>query len=177
MTLFVVMVQHYALKHANSLAVEADQKHYSSDIFLNLAVIIALLIDLWGGSPMVDQGITFGICAYMIWTGSHIGIKATDMLMDKEINQDQRQEILNIIDSHPEILGVHDLRTRQSGMHIYISFDIELDPDLTLKAAHDIARDVELNLLEKFPNADIMIHKDPKGDIYDTRHKVQGVHH
>ena len=62
-------------------------------------------------------------------------------------------------------------------MSIIISFDIELDPDQSLRDAHAITREIEFTLLEEFPNAEILIHKDPKGDTYDTRHKVHGVHH
>ena len=72
---------------------------------------------------------------------------------------------------------MHDLRKNKSGMHVFISFDIDLQPDLSLKQAHDIAREVELSLLARFINAEIMIHMDPHGSEMDTRHKVAGVHH
>ena len=82
-----------------------------------------------------------------------------------------------IIQAHSEVLDTHDLRTNKSGMNIFISFDIELEPLLSLKQAHDIARSVELELLDRFINAEIMIHMDPAGSEADTRHKVAGVHH
>ena len=97
--------------------------------------------------------------------------------MDRELPEDERAEIEEIIRSHKDVMDIHDLRTNKSGMDVFISFDIDLDPDLSLKQAHDIARAVELSLLARFINAEIMIHMDPHGSEMDTRHKVAGVHH
>ena len=73
-------------------------------------------------------------------------------------------------------MGSHDLRTGKSGMRVAISFDIEVDPEIKLREAHAISRRVEQALLDTFPNADIMIHIDPHGDIEDSRHAPDIVH-
>ncbi len=177
LTSILVFVQGLALKGAPSLAVEADQGHYKSDLLLNLAVILALLTDMIGGFLYLDLIVGLGIALFICKTGIDVAQKATDMLMDREIAPDERQKIIDVVEGHKDVFGMHDLRTRRSGMDIFISFDIELEPSLSLEDAHAITRDIDLALLEIFPNADIIIHKDPKGDIYDPRHKVQGVHH
>lgn len=176
LSLLVVYVQRYAYKYAPSLALKADQSHYLSDVLVNSAVILALLTDLAGGLVWADMATGLGIGLFIAWTGWQIGRKAIDMLMDREIEEENRQKISEIIMAHPDVKGLHDLRTRRAGMQIYISFDVELAPSLTLEAAHDITRDIDMALLEEFPNAEIIIHKDPAGDTYDPRHKVHGVH-
>jgi divalent metal cation (Fe/Co/Zn/Cd) transporter len=40
---------------------------------------------------------------------------------------------------------------------------IDLDPDLTLEAAHEVIIAAEKRLLAAFPQADIIIHADPRG--------------
>ena len=117
------------------------------------------------------------IAAYIAHAAYSIGMEATDMLMDKEMPDEVRLQITRIVEGHNGVHGMHDLRTRRNGMQIHISFDIEVDPDITLRDAHEITRELEGLLLNEFPNADIIIHKDPKGDIYDARHRVQGIHH
>ena len=176
-TIGLVTVQNYVLKRTPSLAVEADQKHYIGDIVLNGGVIAALILNLYTGSGIVDTIIGLLIAAYIGYSGFEVGQKATDMLMDKEIGDEERSLIIQRIDEHENVLGIHDLRTRRAGMVVYISFDIELDPTLTLKDAHEITRELEYTLLEDFPHAEIIIHMDPHGDTYDTRHKVHGIHH
>ena len=57
-------------------------------------------------------------------------------------------------------------------MILFISFDIEVDPDLPLRHAHEIARAIETKLMHDYPHAEIMIHLDPFGDPHDARHSV-----
>lgn len=177
MSLIVVGVQSWTLKKIDSLIIEADQRHYMNDVLINAAVIVGLGFHLYTGLSFVDSILGIVIALYIIWTGFDIGRKATDMLMDREIDEEKRNLIIQTVDSHSEVKGMHDLRTRRTGMGVSISFDVELDPTLTLHDAHEIVRDLEFALLEHFPHADIIIHMDPEGDTYDSRHRVHGVHH
>ncbi|MEC7654918.1 MAG: cation transporter dimerization domain-containing protein, partial [Pseudomonadota bacterium] len=57
----------------------------------------------------------------------------------------------------------HDLRTRQSGLTYFIQLHLEMDGDIKLLQAHEIADEVELSLLKAYPGAEIIIHQDPAG--------------
>ena len=177
LSIILIRVQQRAIKKTQSLAIEADQRHYMNDVLINGAVIVGLSFHYFTGMIWADSLLGFVIALYIGWTGYQIGQKAADMLMDREIEEDKRALIHSIVENFKGVYGMHDLRTRRSGMSIIISFDIELDPDQSLREAHTISREIEFALLEEFPNAEILIHKDPKGDTYDTRHKVHGVHH
>ena len=98
------------------------------------------------------------------------------MLMDRELSEEVRAHIIEIAMNARDILGIHDLRTRRSGMTYHISFDVEVEPDMTLRAAHEAVRRLEMEILGAYPNAEILIHTDPLGDTFDTRHRVPGVH-
>lgn len=176
LSLILVGVQSYCLRHAPSLAVSADRAHYKTDIALNATVIASLLISYWNGPGWVDPFCAFLIAGYFGWTARKIALEATDMLMDKELPEAVRTRIKEIIKRHPDILGFHDLRTRKSGMIIHITFDVEIDPALPLKQAHDLTRALEHDILADYPYAEIIIHKDPFGDTHDTRHQ-EGVLH
>jgi divalent metal cation (Fe/Co/Zn/Cd) transporter len=63
----------------------------------------------------------------------------------------------------PNLSDVHQLRTRASGPYIHMQMHVDLDPDLSLEAAHRIIVAAENRLLEAFPSADIIIHADPRG--------------
>ncbi len=63
----------------------------------------------------------------------------------------------------PAILDVHQLRTRASGPILHMQMHADLDPDLTLEAAHKVVVAAEKRVLDAFPAADIIIHADPRG--------------
>lgn len=176
-SLILVAVQKYVLKRAPSLAIEADHAHYKTDIFLNGSVIIALLADFKGGPVWLDPAFALLIAGYFLATAWNITNKSVDMLMDKELPDSVRQKIESIVQKHKKVHDMHDLRTRMSGMNMHISFDVELDPTLSLKEAHDIVHELDHQILAEYPNAEVIIHMDPIGETEDPRHSVRGVHH
>lgn len=172
LSFILVMVQKYCLSKAPSLAIESDQAHYSTDIALNGSVIAAVLTDYYGGPGWADPLCALAVAVYYLYACRKIGLKALDMLTDRELPHAVRDRIIGIIKRHADILGWHDLRTRRSGMIIHISFDVEIDPTITLKEAHDLVRALEEDILQDYPYAEILIHKDPFGDPHDHRHGV-----
>lgn len=168
----IAKVQQAGAKHSDSLAVEADSLHYSSDIWINgsvLMVVVADYFQLLGN--WLDPVSALGVAAIMARTAYQIILNSFGMLLDQELPESTRNLIIAKIKSHPSVLGLHDLRTSKSGMKTFMSFDIELAPDLSLAVAHDISRQVENTLLLDFPNSEIMIHIDPVGDKMDSRHR------
>ncbi len=177
LSLLLVLVQNYCLKRAPSLVVKADRVNYSTDMLLNSVVILALFVDRQGGPIWIDPLCGLVIAAWLAYGATRIGKQAADMLMDRELPDDVRQSILEIILRNDDVRGVHDLRTRQSGMSWHISFDVELDPAQSLRDAHAVSRELEMAILSIYSHAEIIIHKDPHGDPHDARHRVEGVHH
>ncbi|MGQ0526721.1 MAG: cation diffusion facilitator family transporter [Alphaproteobacteria bacterium] len=172
----IIFMQNYALKRAPSLAIEADRAHYSMDVLINLGAM-GVVVALRHGLPAwIDPVFAIIVALYLGWTARGIGGKALDMLLDRELGTNVRAAIKAKVLSHEKVLGMHDLRTSRSGMRVFISFDIELDPQMLLCDAHEIVREVEHALLAGFPEAEILIHVDPFGDTDDTRHHVAGVH-
>lgn len=166
----LIAVQKYSLRHAPSLAVEADYAHYANDIVVNGGVIAVLWLQARGAPAWIDPAFGVLVALWLGWSTRGIAMKALDMLLDRELPDETRERITQVVFSNPKVLGMHDLRTYKSGMRVFMSFDIELDPSLLLYTAHEIVREVEHDLLLVFPNAEILIHVDPYGDTFDTRH-------
>ncbi|MCB1839661.1 MAG: cation diffusion facilitator family transporter [Alphaproteobacteria bacterium] len=172
----LVAIQRSSLNKAPSLAVEADSLHYGSDVIINAGVIIILLLTANGAPLWIDPLFTIAVAVMLAVMARRIGGKAVDMLLDRELPDAERDRLIEIIATHEGVKGWHDLRATRHGMGVVVSVDIEVAADLSLLAAHDIARQVESKILESFPSAEILIHVDPEGDTEDTRHKIQGVH-
>ncbi|NOQ82019.1 MAG: cation diffusion facilitator family transporter [Methylophaga sp.] len=159
-TLILLSFQQYVIKHTNSTAIKADALHYKTDLLVNASVIIALLLTFYGAGYF-DALFGIGIALFILYSAWEIVKESIDLLMDHELPDEEREKIRQIVLSHPEALGLHDLRTRRSGTRIFIQLHLELDSTLTLAAAHLIADDVENELENLFTDAEVIIHEDP----------------
>jgi ferrous-iron efflux pump FieF len=158
-----VLIQRWAIRKSGSVAISADALHYTSDLLMNAAVIVAILLVTELGWTIADPVFGAGIAVYIIWSAYRILRNSLDMLMDHELSDDEREKIRAIALTHDAIESVHDLRTRQSGLTYFIQLHLEMDGDITLHDAHEIADEVELSLIEAYPGSEIIIHQDPAG--------------
>jgi len=150
-------------KKYNNQAIEADALHFSTDILSSLVVLIGLIFAQIGGKFMIADSIAGLIVAVIVIVVSiQLAKRAIDSLLDAAppaITKTAR-EILNY---SSEILGYHDLKVRSSGEGYFIMVSLHLNPELTLKQAHDISDRVERQIKEaiKFP-ATVDIHIEPE---------------
>ncbi len=160
-TLALVTLQRHVIRRTGSLAISADQLHYTGDLLVNGAVIVALVLAAQLGWRFIDPTFGIAIAIYILYNAWQIAAGALDMLMDRELPEEERNSIRDVILNHDGVLGYHDLRTRASGPQIFIQCHIELDADLSLIKAHDIADEVENELRDAFPGAEVIVHQDP----------------
>lgn len=159
-TLALLTFQRYVIRRTGSTAIRADALHYATDLATNLATLAALTL-AWAGWPGVDPLFGLGIGAYVFYSAVQIGREAVELLMDKELPEEQRRHIAELARSVPGVQGVHGLRTRKSGQSLIVQLHLELDDQMPLAQAHDIALDTEAAIRAHYPDSDITIHEDP----------------
>lgn len=157
--------QRYVIRRTGSLAIRTDNVHYQSDLFLNLAVIAALAVDQYAGFHQADPLFGLGIAAWLLWGAWTASSEAIDHLMDREWSPDRRDQFLAVLARHPDIQGVHDLRTRTSGVHDFVQFHMAVDGRLSVAQAHHIMDEVEARIAVEFPGVEVLIHPDPFGHL------------
>ena len=162
-TIVLVAFQRHVIRRTGSVAIKADSLHYFGDLIVNTAVIVALALVTLYGWRLVDPLFGMGIAAYIIWTAWTIAASALDMLMDRELADEERARIRSIALSNPAVRAVHDLRTRAAGPIIFVQLHLEMDGALTLVRAHEVADSVEAEIRKTYPEAEIIIHQDPSG--------------
>lgn len=163
LTIILVIFQRYVVKKSGSVAIDADSIHYQTDVLINLGVMVSLFMSSHLGWKYADPLIAILIALYIVKGAWGIGQMALAILMDRELEDDDREKIRDIVMAHTEVKGLHDLRTRSSGLHVFIQFHLELDGDMKLMQAHEISEEVEQELMDAFPNAEVIIHEDPDG--------------
>lgn len=159
-TLALVLFQSYIVKKTASMAIKADSLHYRTDIALNGAVLLALLLAGFGWH-WADGLFAIAVSLYILHGAWGIGIQSIDALMDKQLPQLEEEQIVKTAYHIEGVRGVHDLRTRQSGNTKFIQLHLELDDDQSLYEAHYKADSLEAELDKLFPQSDILIHLDP----------------
>ena len=164
-TLALLAYQRHVIRQTGSVAIMADKVHYQSDLFVNLAVIVALMLDQYAGVRGADPVLGIAIAAWLAYGAFGASTHAIDMLMDKEWPEDQRAAFLDVAARQQGLKGIHDFRTRRAGAHDFAQFHMEVDRRLTVGAAHDLVEAVECNLKAAFPKVEVLIHLDPEGHV------------
>ena len=162
-TVGLVLYQRHVVRRTGSIAVSADELHYRSDVVLNGGVILALVLGSALELPLLDPLFGAAICIWIVYSAVRLVRLSLFQLMDHELDDDEREKIRGIAQSHPDVAAAHDLRTRVAGPTAFIQIHIEMDGSLSLVRAHEISDEVEAKLRAAYPNAEIMIHQDPEG--------------
>ncbi|WP_321389179.1 cation diffusion facilitator family transporter [Emcibacter sp.] len=162
LTLALVSYQKYVVRKTSSVAISADSLHYAGDLLLNLAVLAALVLGGYLGWYLADPLFGLGIGIYLLYNVYLIAKSSINMLMDREMEDEERDRIIEIVRAHPEVKGLHDMKTRRAGLDSFIQFHIELESDISLRRAHRISHEVEHELHKAFPDAELIIHMDPE---------------
>ena len=160
--------QRRVIRQTGSLAIKTDNVHYKSDLFLNIGVIAALVLDRHLGVAGADPLFGLGIAIWLAWGAWRASSEAIDHLMDREWSDERREQFLAVLARHPELRGVHDLRTRTSGSHDFAQFHAMVAPDMTVAEAHRVMDELEERIEREFPGVEVLIHPDPEGLINET---------
>lgn len=160
-TLLMIAYQRHAIRKTNSAAVRADMTHYLMDVLANAAVIVSLALSVWLGWKWADPLFALAISAYILYGAWEVGHASFQNLMDREFEDGERELIEQTVMRHPQISGMHELKTRRSGMLCFIQFHIDMHGDMRLEDAHEVADRMEGEIRRLHPTAEILIHIDP----------------
>jgi ferrous-iron efflux pump FieF len=162
LTTGLVLFQTYVTRRTRSLVVSADRLHYAGDILFNLGVLAAFWLTTHYSIIWADPAIAIIITVVVLWSSKSIGIRAFNNLMDREMPEAEKEKILAILDATPGVLGHHKMKTRYAGLKAFLQLHVEIDATLNFRDAHAITDQLEKSLEAAFPDAEVIIHPDPK---------------
>ncbi len=164
----LVLMQTYVVKRTGSTAIAADRAHYITDVAVNVAVLVALVLESHFGWTRSDSMGALLISFYMIWNARGMAGDALKQLLDRELDIEDRKRIKAAVLSVPGVSGVHDVRTRNGGDRVFVDFHVEVDGNLSVDVGHDIGDAAEVAVSLLFKAADVTAHLEPAG-IDDDR--------
>ena len=163
LTLGLVLWQRRVAARTGNRVVRADSLHYLGDLLPNIGAIVSLWASARFGLTSIDSVVALGAAAMLAIGALRIGKGAFDALMDRRADPRMIARISEITDAWPGVHGHHDLKTRTAGSRVFVNMHIELDGAQSLDDAHAIGAALRRALLKEFPEADVIIHKDPVG--------------
>ncbi|WP_417279992.1 cation diffusion facilitator family transporter [Celeribacter sp.] len=164
LTIALVLWQRHVARKTGSKVVSADSLHYVGDLIPNIGAILALLASSMFGFHQLDSVVALGAAGILVVGALNIGKSAWDALMDRAAPPEMIEAIETMAKDMPGIYAYHDLKTRMAGSKPFVNIHIEVNGDQTLREAHAISAGLKRQILDAYPNADVIVHKDVAGE-------------
>lgn len=150
-----------ALKKFNNILLESNMKDHRNDCIVTSFTTISIILSLFG-VYWVDGVVGIGISVWIFYTGMKIFIESYNVLMDKSINPETKEEIYSIIvkfNGVKEIIAMHTIPT---GYKYILVLTIGVDGKMETFKSHSIADNLQKELEDKFDVIDrVIVHVEP----------------
>ena len=157
--LAVVLYERRAGRRLSSEILLADAHHTTSDLATSLTVIAALVGVRFGYSWLDPAAalVVAGFIAYACWEI----FRDTSRILGDRIVIDETS-IRAVVQTVPDVLGCHRIRTRGSVDHVFLDLHVWMDGRMPLHEAHRVSHVVKDRLMARFPEIkDAVIHLEP----------------
>lgn len=149
-------------KRAESIALEADAYHLTTDVYTSLGVFIGLILIWITRNPIFDPVIAIIVALIILKASYDLTKRSVSGIMDVKLSDSEEDIIRSIISEHySEYAEYHDLRSRMSGAERFVDLHLVVPKDELVGEAHDFCDHLEKDIKEKIPNLSILIHVEP----------------
>ena len=159
---FVSRHLHKVALRDDSIALEADAWHLTTDVYTSLGVLAGLIVVQVTHWYILDPVIAIGVALLILRAAWNITCKSVRGLIDVRLPEAEEDIITASIMEHVgELAGFHELRTRKSGSQRYIELHLVMPKKLTLEEAHRLCDHLEADIRSKLPEGVVTIHCEP----------------
>lgn len=138
----------------------ADARHTGSDVLVSGAVILGLVGERMGLRG-ADAAVSLAVAAMIGWAAWGILRDASLVLSDAATNVEPKSLLVAILGA-PGVITAHNLRVRSSGGRNWVEVHVTVDPQLSVKRAHELTTGVEDAIRgEAGPDTQVIVHVEP----------------
>ncbi len=151
-------------RRIKSAALVADAWNDTVDILSGTVALAALGLTLYdpGRFLAFDHYGGFAVGLIVIFLGLRVVRETSMQLMDTMPAVELMDAIREVARGVPGVMGIEKCYARKTGLQYHVDLHLELDPDLTVRASHDLATQVSARIKEKLDwVADVMVHVEP----------------
>ena len=149
-------------KKTGSIALEADAMHLNIDVLTSLSVMTGLAIIKFTHWIILDPIIAIAVALMICKASVDLTKRSVKDLLDERLPDDEEKTIQRLLDSYPDVIGYHKLRTRRSGNQREIDIHITMEKDSSLEKVHDLCNTIEHEIKRALPGTTITIHAEPQ---------------
>lgn len=135
----------YLSKKYKNLLLESSRMDHLCDCVTITFTLISVLLSL-KNIYWFDSVVSMGISIWIFYTGLKLFIASFNVLMDKSMDEEQKEKLKTIIDSIKEIKGIEHFNTVPVGYKYLVSITIFVDGNLSTYESHEIADKLERKL-------------------------------
>lgn len=148
-------------KKYNNILMKANSFDHRNDVLVTSFNLISSIL-LYFGISYIDRIVGLGIGIWIIMQGVQILVTSYNVLMDKCLDDDVKNEIINFVNSHKEVKKINHFNATPIGYRYQISFTIFVDGNLTTFESHEIANYLEEEIHDRFKDIYLtVIHVNP----------------
>jgi cation diffusion facilitator family transporter len=172
--LVVVLVKEWLFRFASregvavdSAAVKSDAWHHRSDAITSVAAGVGITVALFGGKGFEAADDVAAIVAAIViaWNGWQLLKPSLSELMDTAASPEIISRIRRVAREVPGVEEVEKCLVRKVGFEYFVDMHIEVDPQMTVLASHEIAHHVKDRIRSEIPEVhDVLIHIEPRGN-------------
>lgn len=149
-------------KKAESIALEADAYHLTTDVYTSVGVFIGLILIRVTGNLIFDPVLAIIIALIILRTSYDLTKRSVSGIMDVKLSDGEEDIIKSIIAQHySDYAEYHNLRSRMSGAERFVDLHLVVPKNQHVGDAHDFCDHLEKDIKEKIPNLSILIHIEP----------------
>lgn len=162
--LLLALYQYKQGKKINSSMLTANAINMRNDVIISSGVLLGLIFTFIFKLPILDSITGLIISLFIIKSSVGIFMDSNVELMDGVKDVNIYNKIFEAVEKVPGAGNPHRVRSRMIGNLYNITLDIEVDPQMTLMQAHEIADAVEKSIENSIDNVyDILVHVEPAG--------------
>ena len=151
-------------KALDSSSLMADAWHHRSDALSSVGALVGIA-GARLGLPILDPVAGVVICLFVAKAAVEIFRDAVDKMIDRSCDEKTEAAFRETALSHPGVMGIDRMMTREFGSRIYVEMEIAVDSRLSVVEAHGIAEEVHDSIEAAFPKVKhIMIHVNPANE-------------
>ena len=146
-------------KETDSVALEADALHLKTDVYTSFGVATGLFLMWVTGFRLVDPVVAILVALLILKESYNLFSNAYAPLLDQSLPPGETERISEIIRQNCTAdMAFHNLRSRKAGNYKYVDFHLNLDPDMTVREAHEICDQIEEEIKKAFDHMEVTIH-------------------
>jgi len=152
-------------RQTDSVALEADARHLTTDVWTSAGVLVGLLVVRLTGLNALDPIIALGVAVFIIRAAYGILVKSYSGLIDTRLPAEEEAIIRQCLAEHSQrLVGFHGLRTRKAGSQRFIELHLVMPKEASVADAHRVCDHLEKDLRKRFAGSRITIHVEPCAD-------------